>query len=216
VFSCLGRLGCLLLLVLAGAVAFLMRDRWMPRVLGRGERAPVTWETVKEPGAGTQKTGNDIASLGRANGPAYVTVSAAELAELMVASSGHSLPANLDSVEAAVDSEAVRVRALVELEDLRGLDALGPLASILDKRERIEFTGTMGVLRPGLGEFRVASVKIAELSLPRAAIPRLLARLDASVRPEGVSPNGIAITIPEYIGDVRISRGEITLYRRTP
>jgi hypothetical protein len=216
VFSCLGRLGCLLLLVLAGAVAFLMRDRWMPRVLGRGERAPVTWETVKEPGAGTQKTGNDIASLGRANGPAYVTVSAAELAELMVASSGHSLPANLDSVEAAVDSETVRVRALVELEDLRGLDALGPLASILDKRERIEFTGTMGVLRPGLGEFRVASVKIAELSLPRAAIPRLLARLDASVRPEGVSPNGIAITIPEYIGDVRISRGEITLYRRTP
>jgi hypothetical protein len=216
VFSCLGRLGCLLLLVLAGAVAFLMRDRWMPRVLGRGARAPVTWETVKEPGAGTQKTGNDIASLGRANGPAYVTVSAAELAELMVASSGHSLPANLDSVEAAVDSETVRVRALVELEDLRGLDALGPLASILDKRERIEFTGTMGVLRPGLGEFRVASVKIAELSLPRAAIPRLLARLDASVRPEGVSPNGIAITIPEYIGDVRISRGEITLYRRTP
>jgi hypothetical protein len=215
VFSCLGRLGCLLLLVLAGAVAFLMRDRWMPRVLGRGEPAPVTWETVKEPGAGTQKTGNDIASLGRADGPAYVTVSAAELAELMVASSGHRLPANLDSVEAAVDSETVRVRALVELEDLRGLDALGPLASILDKRERIEFSGTMGVLRPGLGEFRVASVKIADLSLPRAAIPRLLARLDASVRPEGVAPNGIAISIPEYIGDVRVSRGEITLYRRT-
>ncbi|HZI27895.1 MAG TPA: hypothetical protein VFD64_07045 [Gemmatimonadaceae bacterium] len=213
-FSCLGRLGCLLLLVLAGAVAFLMRDRWMPRVLGRGEPAPVTWETVKEPGAGTQKTGDDIASLGRPNGPAYVTVSAAELAELMVASSGHRLPANLDSVEAAVDSETVRVRALVELEDLRGLDALGPLASILDKRERIEFTGTMGVLRPGLGEFRVASVKIADLSLPRAAIPRLLARLDASVRPEGVAPNGIAISIPEYIGDVRVSRGEITLYRR--
>ena len=175
-----------------------------------------TWETVKEPGAGTQKTGDDIASLGRANGPAYVTVSAAELAELMVASSGHSLPANLDSVEAAVDSETVRVRALVELEDLRGLDALGPLASILDKRERIEFTGTMGVLRPGLGEFRVASVKIADLSLPRAAIPRLLSRLDASVRPEGVAPNGIAISIPEYIGDVRITRGEITLCRRTP
>jgi hypothetical protein len=143
-------------------------------------------------------------------------VSAAELAELMVASSGHRLPAELDSVEAAVDSETVRVRALVELEDLRGLDALGPLAGILNKRERIEFTGTMGVLRPGLGEFRVASVKIADFSLPRAAIPRLLARLDPSVRPEGVTPNGIAISIPEYIGDVRVSRGEITLYRRNP
>jgi hypothetical protein len=216
VFSCLGRLGCLFLLLIVGAIAFLKRDQWMPRLLGRGEPAPVTWETVKEPSAGTQKTGDAIASLSRKNGPAYVTVSAAELAELMVASSGHRLPAELDSVEAAVDSETVRVRALVELEDLRGLDALGPLAGILNKRERIEFTGTMGVLRPGLGEFRVASVKIADFSLPRAAIPRLLARLDPSVRPEGVTPNGIAISIPEYIGDVRVSRGEITLYRRNP
>ena len=213
-FSCLGRIGCLLLLLVVGALAFLKRDQWMPRVLGKGEPAPVTWERVKEPDAGTQMTGNAIASLGRANGPAYVTVSAAELAELMVASSGHRLPAELDSVEAAVDSETVRVRALVELDDLRDLDALGPLAGILDKRTRIEFTGTMSVLRPGLGEFRVASVKIADLSLPRSAIPRILSRLDKSVRPEGVSPDGIAITIPEYIGDVRVARGEITLYRR--
>ena len=213
-FSCLGRIGCLLLLVLGGALAFLMRDRWMPRLLGREEPAPITWETVKQPDAGTPRTGDAIASLGRSDGPSYITVSAAELAELMVASSGHRLPAELDSVETAVDSETVRVRALVELDDLRDLDALGPLAGILDKRTRIELTGTMAVLRPGLGEFRVASVKIADLLLPRSAIPRLLARLDKSVRPEGVSPNGIAITIPEYIGDVRVSRGQITLYRR--
>ena len=124
------------------------------------------------------------------------------------------MPAALDSVEAAIDSETVRVRALVTLDDIRGLDALGPLAGLLDKQERIEFTGTLGVLRPGLGEFRVASVKVADLLLPRAAIPKLLDRLDRSVRPEGVSPDGIAITIPEYIGDVRISRGQVTLYRR--
>lgn len=202
--------------MLAGGLAFLKRDQWMPRVTGRGAPAPVTWETVKQPDTGTQKTGDDIASLGRANGPAYVTISAAELAELMVASSGHRLPAELDSVEAAVDSETVRVRALVALDDLRDLDALGPLSAILDKRTRIEFTGTMSVLRPGLGEFRVQSVKIADLSLPRSAIPRLLSRLDKSVRPEGVAPDGIAITIPEYIGDVRVARGQITLYRRKP
>ena len=213
-FSCLGRIGCLLLLLVAGAIAFLMRDRWMPRVLGRGEPAPVTWEAVKESERGAQKAGDAIASLGRAGGPAYVTVSAADLAALMVRSSGYGLPTALDSVEAAIDSEAVRVRALVTLDDIRGLDALGPLAGLLDKQERIEFTGTLGVLRPGLGEFRVASVKVADLLLPRAAIPKLLDRLDRSVRPEGVSPDGIAITIPDYIGDVRISRGQVTLYRR--
>lgn len=213
-FSCLGRLGCLLLLVVAGALAFLTRDRWMPRVLGRSEPAPVTWESVQEPGA--QKAGDAVASLGRRGGPAYVTVSAAELAALMVKSTGHRLPSELDSVEAAIDSETVRVRALVTIDDIRGLDALGPLARMLDRQERIEFTGTLGVLRPGLGEFRVSSVKIADLLLPRAAIPKLLARLDASVRPEGVSPDGIAITIPEYIGDIRIANGQVTLYRRTP
>ena len=74
----------------------------------------------------------------------------------------------------------------------------------------------MAVIKPGLGEFRVASVKIADLLLPKAAIPRLLSRLDASARPPGVSPNGIAISIPDYIGDVRIARGQVTLYRRIP
>jgi hypothetical protein len=214
VFSCLGRIGCLFLFLLMGAIAFLTRDRWMPRVLGSRAPTPVTWEAVKDRGA--DKTGDAIASLGRQGGPAYVTVSAAELAALMVRESGHRLPPQLDSVEAAIDSETVRVRALVALDDIRGLDALGPLSGLLDRQERIEFTGTLHVLKPGLGEFRVASVRVADILLPRAAIPRLIARLDRSVRPEGVSPDGIAITIPDYIGDVRISRGQVTLYRRTP
>lgn len=211
-FSCLGRLGCLLFLLIAGVFAYLARDRWAPRVFGRHEPAPVTWEAVTETGA--QRTGEDIASLGRPDGPAYVNVSAAELASLMVASAGYGLPASLDSVQAAIDAETVRVRALVELDDIRGLDALGPLSGLLNKSERIEFTGTLSVLRPGLGEFRVASVRVGDLPLPRAAIPRLLSRLDASVRPEGVAPDGIAITIPDYIGDVRVARGQVTLYRR--
>jgi len=214
VFSCLGRLGCLFILLVAGVLAFLTRERWLPRVLGKAEAPPVAWEVVNS--TGSKKAADDLASLQQKAGPAYVTVSAAELASLMVESTGHRLPAALDSVEAAIVDETIHVRALVKLDDIRGLDALGPLSGLLDKQERIEFTGTMGVIRPGLGEFRVASVRVADLSLPRAAIPRLLARLNASVRPEGVAPDGIAITIPDYIGDVRVARGEVTLYRRVP
>lgn len=213
-FSCLGRLGCLFILLVAGVLAFLTRERWLPRVLGKAEAPPVAWEVVNA--TGSKQAADDLASLQQKAGPAYVTVSAAELASLMVESAGHRLPAALDSVEAAIVDETIHVRALVKLDDIRGLDALGPLSGLLDKQERIEFTGTMGVIRPGLGEFRVASVRVADLSLPRAAIPRLLARLDASVRPEGVAPEGIAITIPDYIGDVRVARGQVTLYRRVP
>jgi hypothetical protein len=214
VFSCLGRLGCLFILLLAGVYAYLTRDRWMARVTGKEEPATVTWQPITEPGA--KQAEEALASLQRKGGPAYVTMSASELAALMVASTGHRLPTALDSVEAAVMDETVRVRARVKLDDIRGLDALGPFAGMLGTSERVEFTGTMAVLRPGLGEFRISSVKVGDFLLPRAAIPRLLARLDSSVRPEGVSPDGIAITIPDYIGDVRIARGEITFYKRAP
>lgn len=211
-FSCLGRLGCLFLLIIVGAVAYLTRDTWLPRVTGKAAQAPVTWESVNDPGA---KKGEDaLTALKRPDGPAYVTLTAAELAALMVESAGHRLPSALDSVQAAVEGETVRVRGLVKLDDVRGLDALGPLTGMLNKQERIEFSGTLAVVRPGLGEFKVATVSIGDLSLPRAAIPRLIARLDKTARPEGIAPDGIAIDIPDYIGDVRVARGQVTLYRR--
>ena len=211
-FSCLGRLGCLFILLVLGAVAFITRDTWLPRVTGKSEPAPVTWESVSDPGA---KKGEDaLTALKRQGGPAYVTMTAAELAALMVESADHRLPQALDSIQAAIEGETVHVRALVKLDDVKGLDALGPLSGLLDKQERIEFSGTLAVVRPGLGEFKVATVRVADLALPRAAIPRLIERLDKTARPEGIAPDGIAISIPDYIGDVRVARGQVTLYRR--
>src|SRR5688572_32803362 len=120
----------------------------MSRVTGRNP-APVTWETVAEPRA--KGASDALADLQRKGGPPYVNVSAAELAALMVKSTGHRLPAALDSVQAAVDSESVRVKALVKLDDVRGLDALGPLAGLLNEHERSECTRPMSGLRPGRG-----------------------------------------------------------------
>ena len=84
-----------------------------------------------------------------------------------------------------------------------------------NSRRRRRRRYALAVIRPGLGEFRVATVKVGELSLPRSTIPRLIARLDKTTRPEGIAPDGIAIDIPDYIGDVRVARGQVTLYRRT-
>lgn len=213
-FACLGRLGCLVVMLIAGTVAWLTRDRWMSRVPGEGPAVPVAWEVVPERGG--REALDAVAALERPGGPAYVTVSAAELASLLVASGGAGLPGTLDSVQAAIDGDVVRLRALVPLDAIRGLDALGPLTGLLDKRARIEFAGRLAILRPGLGEFRVASVHVADLALPRAAIPRLIERLDPRAAPEGVAPDGIAISVPASIGDVRVARGQVTLYRRAP
>jgi PHD/YefM family antitoxin component YafN of YafNO toxin-antitoxin module len=117
VFSCLGRLGCLFLLLIIGAVAFLTRDTLLPRVTSKSESTPVTWESVGDPGA---KKGEDaLAALQRPGGPAYVTIPASELAALMVENADYRLPQALDSVQAAVEGETVRVRALVKLDKPR-------------------------------------------------------------------------------------------------
>ena len=213
-FSCLGRLGCFVLILVAGVVAWLTRERWQPRVFGDRGSPTVSWEPVTDAGAAAAR--DAVASLRRSGGPAYVTLSAAELASLLAAESGYGLPAALDSVMAAIDDNRVRVRALVPLDAIRGLDALGPLSGLLDKLEPIELSGTLGVIRPGLGEFRVAAVTLADLSLPQAAIPRLLDRLDTRARPEGIAPHGIPISIPEDIGEVLVARGRVTLYRKAP
>lgn len=213
-FACLGRLGCLFLLLVAGAVAWLTRERWMTRVSGSPSAVPIAWEAV--PAGGAREAEAAVSALSRPGGPAYATMSAADLVALMVATATRGLPASLDSVQAAVDGDLVRVRALVPLDAIRGLDALGPLGGLLGRHERIELAGTLAIVRPGLGEYRVASVRVAELALPRAAIPRLLDRLDTRRRPDGLSPDGIALEVPEAIGDVRVARGQVTLYRRAP
>lgn len=214
-FNCLGRIGCLFFLLIAAVVAWLTRERWQPRVFGDSGTVVVEWQPLDQ--AGAERAEAAVASLGRSGGPALVTLTPAELASSLFAfRGGMGLPASLDSVFAAVDGDRLRVRALVPLDEIRGLDALGSLGGLLDKHEPIELSGTLEVLRKGLGQFRVLSVSVADLSLPAAAIPSLLSRLYRDARPEGLAPDGIGIAIPDHIGDVRVTRGTITLYRATP
>lgn len=213
-FACLGRLGCLLLVLVGAVVGWLTRDRWQPRVFGDRGSPTVTWQPLGR-GDG-ERASAKVESLSRREGPGYVTLTASELVSLLARQGGYGLPETLDSVFAAVDEDRVRVRGMVPLDQIRGVDALGPLSGLLDKQEPIELSGTLAVVRQGLGEFRVSSVSLADLAIPQAAIPKLLARLDNVPRPEGIAPDGIAITIPDWIGDVRVARGVVTLYRRTP
>lgn len=214
-FSCLGRIGCLFFLLIAAVVAWLTRERWQARVFGDSGSPVVEWQPLDQ--AGAERAEAAVARLGRAGGPGMVTMTPSELASSLFAfRGGMGLPASLDSIFAAVEGDRIRVRALVPLDEIRGLDALGSLGGLLDKHEPIELSGTIEVVRPGLGQYRVMSVSVADLALPQAAIPALLSRLYRDARPEGLAPDGIGIAIPEHIGDVRVARGTITLYRGTP
>lgn len=212
-FGCLGRLGCLVLILLLAAAAFLTRDRWGPRILGDRGSTTVTWEPVTE--AGATKAGDAVESLARPSGPAYVNLTAAELASLIASRAVGGLPRSVDSVQAAIEEDRVRLRARINLEDLRGLD-LGPLSGLLNRRERFEAAGTLDIVRPGLAQFVVSAAQIGDLPIPVSMIPRVLERLSPEPRPDGVAQSGIPFAVPESIGDVRVARGRVTLYKRTP
>jgi hypothetical protein len=87
---------------------------------------------------------------------------------------------------------------------------------MLGDREQMQFGGTFHVIRPQLAEYQVKDIKIRDLSIPTTMIPRLLRQTERGSRPEGLSPDGLPIVVPGYLGDVRIANGRVTLYKTVP
>ena len=210
-FGCLRRVGCLALILLVAAGLWLTRDRWRSRVFGERGRPPVTWHPVTN--MGTTRARSAVESLGNASGPVFVNLSPEELGALLIENAGSRLPPSISSPQVAVVGDKVWLRATINLDDIRGLRDIGPLTSMMDTREPFESAGTLDIVHPGLAEYRVESAKLGKLVIPSAMIPRLLARFSKAERFEGVAANGIAFEVPSYVGDVRVARGRITLYK---
>ena len=211
-FGCLGRLGCLAVVLVVAAAGWLFRDAWYPRLFDReGERVSVataTWQPVTPEGAASGR--RKIARLGAADGPASVSLEPAEVAGYVLEEATRGLA--LEGAEAAVTGDRVYVRAALRLRELGG-DALGPLAEMLGERDSVLLGGTLEVLEPGRGQFRVAEVRVRELALPSAVVPRLLRRLRGADAPPGLADDALALPVPAGVGDVRVARGRVTLYR---
>ena len=214
--GCLSRIGCLALLAVLCLAAWLTRDRWLHRVTGRAP-APATgpvWEALTVERAARARQA--LEQLNRSDGPVFTNLSGGEVASYVFQSLAKQLPPSADSVEAAIIGDRLYIRASVRLNDLGGTGVLGPLAGVLGDRERMQFGGTFHVLRPALAEFQVKDLRIRDFSVPTTMIPRLLRQIWRGVRPEGLSPDGLPVVIPTYLGDVRIANGTVTLYKTQP
>lgn len=214
--GCIARLGCLFLLVILAIGGWFTRDQWMPRVFGTRVAAVSTapaWEPLSDAAATRTRTALD--RLSQPRGPAFVTLSGADVASFVFKELARQLPQSTDSIEATVIGDRVSMRARVRLADLGGVGSLGPLAAMLGERERVQFGGTFRVLRPGVAEFQIQEVKIRDLAVPSSLIPRLLSQLVRGPRPAGLSPNALPLAIPRHVGDIRVADGRITLYKTT-
>jgi hypothetical protein len=212
-FGCLRRIGCLAILLIVIAALWLTRDQWRERVFGKRVTAQTgEWVAVTPDEATRAQTA--VQSLARSGGPAYRDLSPGELGALLTAAAGGTLPDAITKPEIAIRDDRVLLRAMIKLDDLKGVEDLGPLRKLLDREETFEASGTLGLVRPGLAEYRIESARVAEFDLPKAVIPRIVARISPTNRPVEVAENGIPFAVPDYIGDVRVARGRVTLYKK--
>jgi hypothetical protein len=214
--GCIARLGCLVVIVIAAIAGWFTRDLWLPeRYRSHAAAASnANWKPITEDGAVRTRAALD--KLSQPRGQVFETLSASDLASYAFSELSKRFPGSADSVETLVSGDLVSVRANVKLSDLGGSSALGPLAGMLGDREKIQLTGTFRVLKPGLAEFVVKEVRVRNLALPHGMIPALVKRLDRGMRPAGLSDDALAVPIPRYLGDIRVTNGKVTLYKTTP
>jgi len=215
-FGCLRKIGCLALVLVVAAAAYVTRDRWMSLIRrtpppARTTATGPTWEPVSD--AAAARARQAIESLGRRSGPVFVNLGPGDLASYFYIALSQLLPPSADSIEATTIGDRMYVRAVVSLDDFKAADALGPLAGFVSRRERLQLGGTFAVIKPGLAQFLVEDVRIGQLPIPRGGIPKLLRQIRRGSTPPGVADNGLPFVVPTYLGDARVGAGKITLYK---
>ena len=214
-FGCIRWLVILaVVLVLLGA-GWLLRDRWLANP--RAEEAAASgevWQPLSPEAA--ERARSAVQRLSSDRGPVFESLHAADVASYIFEELAKQLPKSAQDVQAAVIGERMYVMATVRLSELGGAAVLGPLASMFSERDTVRFGGVFEVVKPGLAQFRVQEIRVRDFPVPARLIPRLLREMRRGARPEGLSEDGLALTIPPHIGDVRIANGKVTMYKNVP
>src|SRR3954469_22694087 len=194
--GCIARTGCLIVLVCLVIGAWITRDRWMHKITGTPAVTSTApgWEPLT-PAAGAEGK-RKLDDLAKPSGPVFTNLSASEVASYVFQTVARTIPASADSAEAAVIGDALFVRAVVPVKAIAGTGVLGPLAGLLNDREKLSFGGTFHVIRPGLSEFQVREIKLRDFKVPSGAIPRLLQQITHGQRPAGVAADAIPVPTP--------------------
>lgn len=211
------KFGCFLvvLILLAGAWFWYARMDTVSRTGSPSAAVPAAklWQPLSA--AAGQRGGNAVQSLSRPSGPVYANLTASEAASYIFLTMAKQATPSMRNAEAAIIGNRLYVRSEVDLKELGGSGALGALGSLLGDRDSVTLGGTINMLGRGRGEFLVQEVKIGRLDLPSALIPRIVTRIKPGSRTADISRNGVPMVMPEYISDVRIANGKITVYKTT-
>jgi len=173
--------------------------------------AVATWQPLTP--AAADSAAAALTRLNQPRGQVFQTISAASAASYVFDRIAHRPPMPSDSVEAMGNGDRLSMRASVRLSDLGGLGDLGPILGIIRDRERVSLTGTLRMVSPGTAEFQIQEARIRELPLPRSMIKALARRVARGDHQPGLDEDALPLPIPRYVGDIRVARGKVTLYK---
>lgn len=213
-FGCIRWMIILAVVVLLLGAGWLLRDHWMDGSRADDAAAGSVWQPLSPEAA--ERARAAVQRLASDRGQVFETLQAVDVASYIFEELAKQLPRSAQDVHAAVIGERMYVMATVRLSDLGGATVLGPLASMLSERDTVRFGGVFEVVRPGLAQFRVQEIRVRDFPVPVRLIPRLLQQTRRGARPEGLADDGLALTIPPHIGDVRIANGRVTMYKNVP
>ncbi len=215
-FGCIRKLGCLVMLLLIGGGLYLYMNK--NDGASTSSTSPVSRRPMWEPitALNAERGRREVEALRNSRGPVFANLTGAEAASFIFLSAAHQMPKGAESASASVQNDELVVRAAVRLSDFGVKKVLGPLAGILGERDTLLLGGHINIVQPGLGEFQVTRLKIGNLSVPSPLIPRILNEIRKGDRPVGISANALPMPVPEYISDVRIANGRITVYKNAP
>ncbi|MFI5245034.1 MAG: hypothetical protein ACHQQR_07395 [Gemmatimonadales bacterium] len=220
-FGCIGRLGCLMVLAVAGAIAWFTHDAWYPRlyrrVMGAAPVATapaVKWEPLTPEGSARARLA--VGRLSNRDGPVYVDVPAGDFAAYSLDQALRELRHDSAGAEAMVRDDRLYVRGMVNVADLVDAKSLGSLSSMIGGRQEITVRGRIEVLSPGHALFQVDQIALKEMQLPSALIEKIVGRIRQGDRAVTTPGNAIPVRVPRELADVRVTKGHIVLYKSVP
>jgi hypothetical protein len=227
--GCLSRIGCLAVLAGAGAVGWWLYGGPLPEVAERiGLRPaagvadrPMAWSSAATASA---RAGDAVARLGQSGGPGFVRLGAGELADFLSTGLQRVLPAPHGRVDVAIADDRVYLRTAADLRQLvgdrlgerLGDGTMGRVLGTLSGRDSLLIGGTIGMVRPGLAQYRVRTIRLGGFELPPRAIPWVVGALRQRAQLDSLAPDAVPLPLPRQVGDVRVAEGRVTLYRATP
>lgn len=206
------QVGCLVLVIAAAVFGWIYRRdlaELYRRVRGLPPAAPVGYAV---PEAGDAERARAVLTrLGERGGPAFVDLTAAEVAGL-VESELERVPRRVvDSVRVGLATDEIRVMASLDLSEVPAR-LLGPLAGALDRREPVLVGGALAADSAGRLWWTVTALRVRDFPFPKGTIPAILRALRVSDLRDAAVP----IPVPAPVGDVRVRPAQVRLYRATP